>query len=147
MNLLTHFSSFFIILFMTSLSHLSSEVIPYKVCSKKRNTKYVVDEIEITETNQGYQISVYGTPLKMIECGNIRIEVSTFGATLYKKKLDLCDYTECPLAINEPSMISLSVNQSLPIGIYNIRLRMDTKCDKCRSKCGLGCVEFQYTIS
>lgn len=83
----------------------------------------------------------------MIECGNMRVVVSTFGTTVYKKKLDLCEYTECPLAINEPSMISLSVNESLPFGIYNIKVRMDTKCDQCRSNCGLGCVEFQYTIS
>jgi hypothetical protein len=128
-------------------SQFSSEVIPFAVCSKNKNTRYVVDEIDITETNDGYELSIYGTPQNMIVCGHIKVVVSTLGTTVYRKKVDFCDYSECPLAANEPSMISVTLNQTLPFGFYHIMVRMDTDCNHCLHHCGLGCVEFDYTIS
>jgi hypothetical protein len=125
----------------------SSEVIPFAVCSKGKNTKYRVEEIDITETSAGYELSIYGTPQQLIECGHIKIVISALGSTVYRKKVDLCEYSECPLAANEPSMISASLNQTLPFGYYHIVVRMDTDCNQCDHHCGLGCVEFDYIVA
>jgi hypothetical protein len=132
-------------IFLLILSQLSASEIPFQVCSKARNTRYHVDQIDVETTSDGLEFFIYGLPDSDIVCGHLDVTVRVLNQKIFSKEFDLCDYTTCPLLANQPSVITGSVNQSLPSGSYSIVVRMDRDCNNCQTQCGLGCVQFDYS--
>lgn len=116
------------------------------MCSKPKNTKYHIDGIDIITTINGYEATIYGKSDINIICGNLNINVWLRKHKIITTKQDLCHYTECPISINEPNAILISLNQTLPPGLYTIQVQMDSKCNGCVECTNLGCVEFSYQV-
>jgi hypothetical protein len=125
----------------------SATEIPFQVCSPAKNTHYEVDQIDVDVTSNGYEIFLYGIPDTTIVCGHLDLKVSRYNVDFLSQEFDLCEFTTCPLLANQPSVITGSLNQSLPSGTYSVVMKMDQDCNNCQTDCRLVCVQFDYTIS
>jgi hypothetical protein len=125
----------------------TEEMIPYHVCSLPMLTRYQVDQVDMIQTNDGYEISLYGIPQMNVDCGHLFLSIRSHHQKEISETFSLCDFTKCPLVENEASVIKAITNQTLLPGRHRVQIRMDSSCRGC-ANCGpLGCVVFSYVTS